>query len=136
MEIDITRFFNDAEPFDFSSSVAERGQNAGKETWANAKREGAESPLLTTPEELEALRSYVKEFGAWEDAEIQGWSEAECNALFIQLISGDMREMESLCMGDDGELDWPEIERLQQEGTISSNIYRGDDDKVYYYLGS
>ena len=94
MEIDITNFFNNAEPFDFSASVAERGENAGRDTWNNAKREGAASPLLTTPEQLDALRSYVKGFGAWDDDEIAAWDDAECNALFIQLISGDMREIE------------------------------------------
>ena len=136
MEIDITRFFTEAEPYEFSGSMAERGDNAARETWNNAKREATESPLLTTEEELSALRSYVKEFGAWDDVEIAAWDSVECNALFVQLISGDMREIESLCMGDDGEVDWNEHERLANRGTISGNLYRGDDGRVYYYLGS
>jgi hypothetical protein len=140
MEINITRFFQDADAFEFSASVAERGQNAGKETWSNAVREGTDSPLLKTPEELQALRDYVRGFGAWDDEEIAAWSDAECNALFVQLISGDMREMESLCIGDDGEIDWTRYEELANEGTISGSIYRADiGDNVgdiFYYLGS
>jgi hypothetical protein len=135
MEIDITRFFNEAEPFDYSASRAERGDNAGPETWANAKQEAHRSPLLTTESELAALRSYVKGYGAWSESGIAGWDDDECNALFIQLISGDMREIESLCIGDDGEIDWQEHESLASQGTIAGNIYRSDDGRIYYYLG-
>lgn len=136
MEINITRFFNEAEPFNFSASAAERGENAGRETWANAVAEGESNAILRTPEQIEALRRYVKEFGAWEEEEIASWSDSECNALFIQLISGDMREIESVCMGDDGEIDWTEYKRLAKEGTIHGNIYRCYDGKVWYYLWS
>src|SRR5258707_437261 len=47
MEIDITDFVTNAETWDFSGSVATHGPNAGPNTWANAKRETASSPLLT-----------------------------------------------------------------------------------------
>ncbi len=114
MEIDITRFFNEADPSEFSASRAERGQNAGPKTWANAKTEAAKSPLLTTPEQLEALRRYVQDFGAWSEEEIAAWDDVECNATFIQLVSGDMREAGA--EGDGG------------------NSYRGDDGRVYYSL--
>lgn len=135
MEIDITRFFNDEEPGEFSASQAELGANAGKITWNNAVEHGTNSPLLTTPEQIEALRDHVKGYGAWEEEEIAAWSEAECNALFIQLISGDMREIEALCTNDDGEVNWEEHHRLSERGTISGSLYRGDDGRVYYYLG-
>ena len=135
MEIDITEFFKDAEPFEFSASRAERGDNAGPETWANAVAEGESSPLLTTPDQIEALREHVKGFGAWDDEEIAAWSDAECNALFIQIISGDMREIESLCTGDDGEVDWAKYEELSLERTIGGDLYRGEDGRIYYYLG-
>ena len=55
-EINVTRFFRTAEPSDYSASVAELGTNAGRITWGNATREAAESPLLTTEEEIEAMR--------------------------------------------------------------------------------
>lgn len=135
MEIDVTRFFNDADPYDFSASMAERGNNAGPETWANAVREGTDAPLLTTEDELAALRDYAKRFGAWSEDEVAAWSDAECNALFIQFISGDMREIEALCMKDDGEVDWDQYEAMASEGQISSNLFQGIDGHIYYYLG-
>ena len=135
MEIDVTRLVRETDPFDFSASVAERGQNAGPETWANAVREGATAPLLTTEAELDALRDWAKDFGAWSAEEIAAWSPEECNALLIQYVSGDLREMEALCIGDDGEIDWDEAERLASEGTIGGSLYRGDNGRVYFYLG-
>ena len=33
MEIDITSFFENAEPFEFSHSIAEGGRTAGPDTW-------------------------------------------------------------------------------------------------------
>ena len=37
MEINITRFVTECDPFNFSASQAERGDNVGPETWSNAK---------------------------------------------------------------------------------------------------
>lgn len=136
MEIDITKFFHESDAFEFSASVAERGTNADRDTWRNAVTEGTNAPLLTTEEQLDALRQWAKESGGWDAEERAAWSDAECNALFIQIISGDMRELESLCMGDDGEIDWTEAERLSSAGTIGGCLYPGDDGKIYYYLGS
>jgi hypothetical protein len=132
MQINITRFFNEAPVFDFSHSQMEGGPNAGPETWNNAKDAAAESPLLTTPEQLDALREYVKGFGAWDDEEIAAWSDNEVNALFIQLLSGDMREA-----GLDNEPDedaWKEYESRAEAGQCQSNIYKGDDGEIYYSL--
>ena len=131
MEIAITRFFNEADPFEFSASRAERGQNAGPETWANAKVEGAASPLLTTPAQLNALRSYVKEFGAWSEEEIAAWGATECNALFIQLIAGDMREASAEGVTVE-EFDWTAYEEMCE--SRGGNFYRNDDGRVYYSL--
>ena len=136
MELDVTRFVETAEPFEFSASRAERGDNAGPETWNNAKAEAAESPLLTDPADLDTFRDYMRGFGAWEKDEIDGWTETECNALLIQLISGDLREAESLCPGDGpGGIDWTEQEKLAQAGTISSRMFLGDGERVFYYVG-
>ena len=133
MEIDITRFFNEADPFEFSASRAERGQNAGPETWANAKVEGAASPLLTTHAQLAALRRYVKDFGAWNEEEIAAWDDAECNALFIRLVSGDMRDAgaEGVTVDD---FDWGAYEEMCE--SRGGNFYRDDDGRVYYSLSN
>lgn len=133
MEIDITRFVKTAEPCEFSASQAELGKDAGKITWNNAKREGAESPLLAEGD-LDELRAWAKEFGAWEEEEIAAWGAVECNALLIQYISGDLRELESLCSSDDDEygIDWEKAEKLAESS--GGNIYCGDDGRVYFSM--
>ena len=135
MEVNITRFVESAEPFEFSSSIAERGQNAGPETWHNAKREAASAPLLTAEDELEEFREYIAGFGAWDDEEIAAMSDTDLNALLIQLISGDIREA-GLDACDPEDFDWVRYEQEQEEGRISGNLYRGNDGQIYYYVGS
>jgi len=44
MEIDITSFFENAEPWKFSHSIAEGGPSAGSDTWRAALSEAAEAP--------------------------------------------------------------------------------------------
>ena len=135
MEINITRFITDCDPFEFSASRLERGDNAGPETWANAQNEASRAPLLTTPKQLEALRDYVRDFGAWEDDEIAAWSDDKCNALFIQLVSRNMREA-GLGEVDLDDFDWEKYERRAEKGNISGNIFRATDGQIYYCLGS
>lgn len=135
MELKITSFVTDSDPFNFSASAAELGQDAGKITWNNAKQEAADSPLLNTDDELDALRDFARGFGAWDKKEIANWTKDECNALLIQFISGDLREASSLCPGDGpGDIDWIAYEELAQEGTASGRIYLSGED-VYFYLG-
>jgi hypothetical protein len=131
MELNITRFFEEAEPFNYSASIAERGANAGRETWANALEASTEWRLLTDEGEFEAVRDWLGDFGAWTKEEIKAFSDQEVEALLIQFISGDIREMEGLC-GDD----WEEYESLVEKGTCGGNMYRGDDGQVYFYVGS
>ena len=133
MEINITQFVTDCDAYDFSGSVEERGDNAGRETWDNALLQATSTPLLTTSDQIDALREYVKGFGAWDREEIDGWSIEKCNAIFIQLISGDIREAG---LADDflDEFDWESYEKRQQAGVVSPNLYRSSD-QIYYYLG-
>jgi hypothetical protein len=133
MEINITRFVQENEPSEYSASAMERGPNAGKITWANALREGTATPLLTTPDEIEALRSYVADFGAWSREEIAAWTQAECNAIFIQLISGDLREA-GFDECDPDEFDWEAYNTRAEEGQISGNFFQGKDGEIYYSL--
>lgn len=123
MEIDITRFFNECEPSDFSASRMERGDNAAKETWNAAKEEGADKPLLNTSDELDAMRKWAKETGAWNKEEIAAWSDEELNALFIQLVSGDMREADLSPNMTDKQ--WRDYARRQERGEVSGSIYGG-----------
>jgi hypothetical protein len=132
MDINITKFFNEAEPSNYSASRAERGDNGGPETWAAANEAAAEFLLLDTAEKVQALRDHARGFGAWEQKEIDGWTIQECNALLIQMISGDIREVPDM---EPGSWDWAEYEKLAEKGTISSRLCEGTDGEIYYYLG-
>jgi hypothetical protein len=135
MEIDITALVAEEDMSEFSASQAERGPNAGPETWNNAMDEARDRPMLL-PDQLDEFRDYFRGFGAWEDEEINSWDIITCNALFIQFVAGDIREAESLCPGDGtGGIDWEAYHALAEAGTCSGRIYPGDDGKVYAYIG-
>jgi len=89
MEINITHLL-ETDLFPFSHSRAEGGENAGRETWDAALN--GPRPLLNTPEEFEAFRDFAESTGGWDEEEIAAWDDNECQALFLQLISGDVRE--------------------------------------------
>lgn len=121
-DVDVTRLIADADPFDFSASIAERGKNAGPDTWANAKAEATERPL--TIKNRERVKGFFAEFGAWEREEIAAWTDAELDALVLQYASGDLREVQALCPGDGlGGIDWIEAEELAEAGTIGGRLY-------------
>lgn len=138
MEINITKFFNEAAPMDYSASVAEIGNDAGPSTWSASNEDSHDYFMLDTDEKREAFRNHVKGFGAWSDEEIAAWTDTELNALFIQLVSGDMREA-GLHAGMTIE-DWQEYQRLSEEGQCSGNIFGGPlcvaefADSVFYSL--
>jgi hypothetical protein len=131
MELDITEFFESCNPADFSASAAELGKNAARITWQASLEEAENTHLLETPAQFDAFRDYMKGFGAWEDDEINGWTAEECNALLIQVISGDIRES---CL-DTSCPDWAEYEEGAEAGQYSGRICQGDDGKIYYYIG-
>jgi hypothetical protein len=133
-EINVTRLVTENDLFEFSASRMERGNNAGAETWANAKAEAADNPILSD-DVLPDFRDYVRGFGAWDREEIEAWDSIECNALFVQMVSGDMREAEALCPGDGpGGVDWEAYAALAEAGTASSRVYASGAD-VFYYVG-
>jgi len=135
MEIDITSFVLYSEPFDFAHSRAEGGPNAGKNTWRNAMKEAWEHPLLKTDDELDALRAWAQSSGGWDEEEIAAWSPKECNALFIQIVSGDLREM-GFDDVDPEDFDWEEYESRAQAGEIHGNIFKCEPnpgDVHYFY---
>jgi len=91
------------------------------------------SGLLTNSDELDAFRGFARGFGAWDNEQIESWSDDKCRALLIQLIAGEMREAELDCYSSDE--DWAEYERRAEAGDISSRLFRGDDGRIYYYIG-
>lgn len=131
--IDVTRLIDDCDPAEFSASRAERGENAGPETWNNAVTEASERPLEI--DDPDGIREWLKSFGAWEKEEIDSWSDAELGALVLQYASGDLRELQSLYPGDGvGGIDWEAAEDDIQDGRVGGSIYPGDDDRLYVYL--
>ena len=137
MELDVTEIVADMLANDtactISASHAELGENAGSITWANALTYRPQP--LTEPEHFEAFREFAGGFGAWDDDEIAAWSDDECNALCLQFIAGDLRELQGLAPDEDGGIDWPEAEKLMAEGTVSARLYGGSltsDGRTYF----
>lgn len=129
MEINISRFFHNADAYEYSGSIMERGNDAAKETFANAMAKAGElePALLATPRALDEFRSHMVSMG-FEYEKVEAWSDADCNAVFIQLISGDIREADL----DTSDPDWDEYEANDNK---AGALFKGDDDEIYYYLG-
>lgn len=137
MQIDITKFVAEECPRDYSASRAEIGADAGPATWRAAIEASTDddSMFIDTDEKREAFLRFVAESGGWSEEERAAWSHIEINALFIQWVSGDLRELE-LCVADDGSTDWAEYQRLSEAGTISSNLYRdAETGQIFFNLG-
>jgi hypothetical protein len=135
VEIDVTAFLRE-ESSDYSASHAELGDNAGPITWQNAMRYATESrpPLLATSEALEAFRDDVEGYGAWSREEIDAWSPEKCNALFAQILAGAMRDGD--LPPNPSEEDWAHYESEVCAGCATGALYRGNDGRAYYYLGT
>lgn len=129
-EIDITEFFNKATPSDYSASIAERGYNAGAETWEASKK--CEYKLLKNVFARVAARKYFKTFGAWTDEEIDTWTDRELNALMVQLVAGDMRECSAL-VDQCGRFDWAQYEKESEAGRISGRMFQ-TGEKIYFSI--
>lgn len=137
MEIKITSFFYNVAPRDLSASVMEIGKDAGKYTWEAALEAAGETRLLDTREKIQAFAKFALASGGWSPEEIKKWSVQETNALFLQWIAGDMREMGLHKPVENPEsVDWPAIEAEQENGQIPSTIIKGIDGEIYFYVGS
>jgi hypothetical protein len=132
MEIEITSLLEMHAP-GLSASRVELGDNAGRITWQAAKEQAEETPILDTPEKLDAMRDFARSSGGWDAEEVAAWDAGEVNALFLQWIAGDVRELGADTLA---EIDWEEAEEMQQAGQVSSDIYRAEDGRIFFYLGS
>jgi hypothetical protein len=94
IDIDVTHMVNEADEMQYlSGSIAELGDCAGRLTWDNCMRRAEEEPLLK-PEQIDAARDYFRDFGAWDDEEIDAWTELEVQAIVIQEAASRIRELE------------------------------------------
>lgn len=131
MQIDITSLLS-LDCFPLFHSIAEGGQSAGRDTWHASLEQARQTPLLDTEEKLQAMRDFARSSGGWDGEEVAAWSPEEVNALFLQWIAGDCRELGADSLED---IDWEAAEVDQQAGRVSCNLYRGDDGRIYFYLG-
>ena len=117
MEIDVTRYSDNREDMiQFSASQHELGPDAGTITWNNSVAEAKLHPLLTTCHEIREAKGWLAEFGAWTKDEIQNWTWDETNALILQFIAGDLREIEH----------YESLEAYQADENNSGRLYHNE----------
>ena len=132
-EIDITAFCRDADPYDFSASVAERGEFTSRDTWNAALREAENRPMLCTAEHLEAMRAWLRATGGWDAGSISAYTPVALEALFMQFVAGDLRDVGfDECFFD--EWSWSEYQRRAEAGEVQGHIYKTADGRVFYNL--
>jgi len=130
MELDVTHMVDDADQMPMlSGSRMEHGQDAGAITWNNSKAYGVDRPLLTDDAMRDAARAHFREYGAWDEDEIAAWSEEDLQAIMCQDVATAIREMEVA-------EDYADYQRLCEQGTCSGRLYKGDNDRWYFYLGT
>ncbi len=135
MEINISPILN-LDHYSLCNSQANLGPNAARITWSNATRQAKESPLLKTPEELQAMRDFVRSSGGWTRQECNEFTPDDLNAQLYQWVAGDIREAFGDDLPDDpAEWDWNQYEQDARDGRISSRLFLADDGQLFFYLG-
>ena len=130
MELDVTHMVAEADSMIMlSGSRLEHGPDAGKITFDNSVAFAKELPLLKDDRARDEARTHFAEYGAWSMEEIDAWSEDELQGVMAQEVANAIREMEAA-------KDYDDYVRLCEAGSLSSNLYRGDDGRWYYYLGT
>jgi len=133
MNIDITEFFKTEDASIYSGNAIEYGQNVGAITWANSLAGAKTHKHLDNAEKRQAWREFVKESGGWTWKEIQAWTNDELEALFIQWVSGDMRECGLNDIFED--IDWDQYELDAEAGRCHSRIWHdAETGHVFFSL--
>lgn len=130
MLIDITDFYHREDPSLYAASVAECGDDAAHQTWTAAMRAAEEYNHIGTPDQIEAFKKFLQQFGAWSEAEVEGWTHQQLNAVFIQWAAGDMREGH---MHGTPEDDWHAYYQAGVTGQIACNLEE-HSGRIYFYL--
>lgn len=137
MELNITRFFREAAPMDYSASVAEIGADAGRSTWNAACDDADEWKILDSKEKQDAFAQFVRESGGWSDDEVEAFSDHELEGLCIQWIAGDMREPVGFELGPNTtDNQWADYQKQCEAGQAAGRIFKGTDGEIYFYCGS
>lgn len=117
---------------DYSASMAELGPTAGADTWRAAREDALD--LFGAQFNREAFDNYFREVGAWDDAELAAHTDAECAALMLQFIAGDIRECEFIDYEPFSRQWWVRYEAASREGIVSPRFGRDDTGRVHYYI--
>lgn len=134
MEINITHLANDETPWrDYSASAFELGQNAGRITWGHAM-EDAPGYALFPESDCDELRTEFRKTGGWTEEELKEMDYTQLQALLLQFLSGDIREVLSKHEPFSPEW-WEDYEELAEEGTVSCALCKNDDGTVWWYFG-
>jgi len=131
MEIKITSLLVEGlDAWNISNSVANLGKRAAQITWNNARKRAKQAPqLLQQPNELEAFRNHMEEMGFGYDEDLDSFTHLDWNALFLQLIAGDLRDAGYDSLED---VDW---EDDHPDGDLGGRMFKGTDGELYYYIG-
>lgn len=133
LEIDVS-FLLTEDAGQFAASRAELGDNAGRITWQNACN--AVDQIKLTPEEIQEAKDYIRTWGAWEDEEIDAWTDDETKALIIQSAAGDYREAESCWSDELNDIDWDgEYQKRAEAGRVSGNLFMADGKLYLSFCG-
>ena len=109
-----------------SASRAELGEDAGGITWRNCLALAKRVPL-TTDKNREDIRDHFREYGAWEDKEIDAWTDTELSAMVWQEAASSMREFVDYCDSD--------LKRYEEEcerGRISGRLVLTETTATIY----
>lgn len=109
-----------------SGSVAELGENAGEITWRNSMEMGKRFPVVTA-DQIDELRDYYADFGAWEREEIDAWTFEEMNGMVTQEAAAEKRELDRFETTAD-------YHEAAERGTVSGNIYFDDEGNMFIQL--
>lgn len=120
-EYDVTHLVEEVDCGMLSGSVAELGPAAGRITWNNSLQEGRDRPLVTE-DQMEELRSYFADYGAWDEEEIAGWTLEDMNGMVVQEAASNVREMEAFDT-------YEEYQEAAERGSVSGQLWKDENGK-------
>jgi glutaredoxin 2 len=128
LELNITKYFEENDPYYMSGSVANLGSDAAKFTWNNCL-EASDGELLNSEEDCQETRNWLRSFGAWSDDEINSWTKTELEAFILQDAARGINEMIAIYERDYDE----EILSTQEIIELISNDedYQDDLGNIY-----
>jgi hypothetical protein len=133
MEINVTKVVNAHIQNDIparycSGSVMELGPQAAQMTWDCSKHAGALIPF--DEEQQSEVRDHIREYGAWDDDEINEYSPLELQAFIAQEVMQEIRNLE-----DDLDLENFSDEEFQKATeNEGGRLFKSGID-WYFYVG-